>query len=49
MEKNFDVIFSQIQKSLEDQLAEKSVSETTVEQAVNGGGTIPFELGRRTG
>lgn len=44
MEKNFDAIFSQIQKSLENQLAENSVSEATVEQAVNGGGTIPFEL-----
>lgn len=44
MEKNFDVIFSQLQKFVESQVQQNGDAEDVFAQVVNGGGSIPFEV-----
>lgn len=44
MEENLDIIFSQLQKHVENQLAENDESPKTTAQSCNKSGTIPFEI-----
>lgn len=43
-EKGFDIIFSQLQKHVENQLAGNDEFPQATTQSCNGGGTIPFEI-----
>lgn len=43
-EKGFDIIFSQLQKHVENQLAGNDEFPKATTQSCNGGGTIPFEI-----
>ena len=44
MEENLDIIFSQLQKHVENQLAGNDEFPQATTQSSNGGGTIPFEI-----
>lgn len=44
MEENLDIIFSQLQKHVENQLAGNDEFPQVTTQSCNGGGTIPFEI-----